>query len=295
MAKDEIICTCCGGSKRLGDFYVSNSDMYKSSGKLPICKKCVVKLYDGYKHRHEDEKYAIYYTCRKLDICFNMVSFVQAVQEKDKGKTTSLCQLYMTKLNSLGKKSGAGDDFDSSDILYEPTNGVAQNTDTDTFIATRDVVKRWGSNWTHEELEWLETNYHEWTTRHEANTLSLERIFQMICIKELEIRNARMQNKSTDKLEKSLRELLNDSNLTPKNMSAIHEDKNTKTFGLWLKDIEQHRPAEYFEDKKIYHDFDGIGEYFDRFVLRPMKNLLTGTRDFDKEFNIETLEGEDNG
>ena len=54
-----------------------------------------------------------------------------------------------------------------------------------------------------------------------------------------------------------------------------------------LKDIENYKPCEYFEDKSIYEDFDGIGDYFNRFVLRPMRNLLTGSRDFDKEFMIE--------
>jgi hypothetical protein len=65
-------------------------------------------------------------------------------------------------------------------------------------------------------------------------------------------------------------------------------------YGAWVRDIEKYRPAEYFEDKKIYFDFDKIGEYFQRFTLRPLKNLLTGSRDFDKEFSIEEDNGEDN-
>ena len=45
--------------------------------------------------------------------------------------------------------------------------------------------------------------------------------------------------------------------------------------------------AEYFKDKSIYEDYDGILDYIKRFVFRPLKNLLTGTREFDKEFNIK--------
>ena len=70
-------------------------------------------------------------------------------------------------------------------------------------------------------------------------------------------------------------------------MSAVNETDSSKIFGVWLKDIEQYRPAEYFEDKKLYEDYDGIMEYFNKFVLRPMRNLLTGSRDFDKEFSLE--------
>ena len=115
----------------------------------------------------------------------------------------------------------------------------------------------------------------------------------MICIKELEIRNARQSGKPTDKLEKSLMELMNSSNLTPRTMSAVNETDSSKVFGVWIKDIEQNRPAEYFQDKSLYEDFDGIKDYFERFVLRPMKNLLTGSRDFDKEFMIEHEDGEE--
>ena len=30
-----------------------------------------------------------------------------------------------------------------------------------------------------------------------------------------------------------------------------------------------------------------IKDYYNRFILRPLKNLLTGSRDFDHEFNVE--------
>ena len=109
----------------------------------------------------------------------------------------------------------------------------------------------------------------------------------MICIKELEIRKARQMGKPTDKLEKALRESMADASLTPKTMSEINKTDSEKTFGLWVKDIENNRPAEYFEDKALYEDYDHIGEYFDRFIKRPLKNLLTGSRDFDKEYNVE--------
>ena len=40
----------------------------------------------------------------------------------------------------------------------------------------------------------------------------------------------------------------------------------------------------------LYKDFDGIGEYFKRFVLRPLKNLQLGTTDRDKEFFVSDEE-----
>ena len=36
--------------------------------------------------------------------------------------------------------------------------------------------------------------------------------------------------------------------------------------------------------KTLYKDFDGIGDYFKRYVLRPLRNLQLGTTERDKEF-----------
>ena len=84
---------------------------------------------------------------------------------------------------------------------------------------------------------------------------------------------------------------MNSGNFTPRTMQLTNQDESQQAFGVWLRDIEKNRPAEYFEDKKLYHDYDGIMDYIERFIFRPMKNLITGSRDFDKEF--QELEFED--
>lgn len=63
-------------------------------------------------------------------------------------------------------------------------------------------------------------------------------------------------------------------------------DTANDTFGKWIMDIEKHSPAEYYQDKNKYHDFFGIGEYIDRFMFRPLKNLIFGTKDKDPEYWI---------
>ena len=295
IEEEKSICTCCGKEKKVSDFYLSKSILHKASGRMSLCKLCIGKIYNDYLSRYQDTREAIYYMCRKLDIGYSESILRGAITEIENGKKTAVYQIYMTKFNSIGDLNGAGVDFDASDMFIDNESEEDQEEQiikSERALTEKDLVDRWGYGWTLEELQWLEKDYYSWSTRHECNSLSLERLFEMICVKELEIRNARQDKKPTDKLEKSLRELLSDSNLTPKNMSTLNESESTKSFGLWIKDIEAHRPAEYFEDKKIYDDHDGIGEYFERFVLRPMKNLLVGTREFDKEFNVEDEDGE---
>lgn len=60
--------------------------------------------------------------------------------------------------------------------------------------------------------------------------------------------------------------------------------------GIWISDIERFTPAEYYKNKSLYKDADGIGSYASRFIFRPLKNLLTGSKERDKEFNLSDKE-----
>ena len=63
-------------------------------------------------------------------------------------------------------------------------------------------------------------------------------------------------------------------------------------WGEWVRRIEEYTPAEYYKNKSLFKDFDGIGDYFKRFVLRPLKNLMHGTTDRDYEYCVK--DGDEN-
>ena len=60
--------------------------------------------------------------------------------------------------------------------------------------------------------------------------------------------------------------------------------------GEMIRDIEEFCPAEYYKDKKLYADFDHLKEYIERFMTRPLRNLLTGSKELDKEFSLSDSE-----
>ncbi|HGD0580585.1 TPA: hypothetical protein ACH354_002248 [Clostridium perfringens] len=285
MAKDKEIYYCtmqlspkCKKNNGLldeKDFYSTANEEFFHNKKLPICKHCLKKFV------YEDKKINLDKFKNILQIYD--IPFYEKEWNASLNGSKEVLGSYMriVYLNYKDKHWKDGDIIDKK-LIYD---------EEDEKLSDIDLINRWGFGFTEEELQWLENDYCQWTTHHDCEKLSIQRLVQMICIKELEIRKARQNGKSTDKLEKSLRELMNDSNLTPKTMSAMNESESTKMYSQWIKDIEQYRPAEYFKDKSLYEDFDGIKEYFERFILRPMKNLLTGTREFDKEFSVE--EGEE--
>lgn len=87
-----------------------------------------------------------------------------------------------------------------------------------------------------------------------------------------------------DKFTKSYRETFKQAGL-----KTIQEtdSSNDEVLGVTLSVISQYTPEEYYKDKKLYKDFDGLGEYITRFMARPLKNLLTGSTDRDKEYCVK--------
>lgn len=275
-------CSKKKGIQSIANFYsCSESNVFYKNKKFNICKDCV-KEYVYSDNKVDENKFKN--ILRIFDLPFYQADFVSAANDDKETIGVYMKNVYLNKRHESWLH---GDNEDTTFVIDDDLNIGFTET---------ELVERWGLGWDLEDLQWLEKCYHGWEISTQVNTLAVKKMIRMICQKELDIRKARQLNKPTDKLEKALLELMNNSNLTPKTMSAINETDSTKIYGVWIKDIEKYKPAEYFKDKDLYFDFDGIKDYFDRFILRPMKNILTGSRDFDSEFMIEdedeTYEGE---
>ena len=64
-------------------------------------------------------------------------------------------------------------------------------------ITDEELYKRWG-NFSMEDLIWLESDYSEWITNHDCDKLSVRRLVQRICIKELALRKAQEKGLPTE-------------------------------------------------------------------------------------------------
>ena len=70
------------------------------------------------------------------------------------------------------------------------------------------------------------------------------------------------------------------------------EDLKTddECWGVWVGNVAQYTPEELYKDKNKYKDFDNLGDYYERFAVRPLKNIVFGTQDRDKEFYVHEEE-----
>lgn len=158
----EILCTACGNIKKSKDFYKSFSDLYSKNidTRMTVCKDCIVKYYIKYLEKYGDRRKAVYYVCRKLDVCFLHTVF-EAAELQCKNKT-SLIGTYFQKINSL--KQYQGYMFDDSNPIEE--DSVKTSVDMVKVIEKKiedkkesisaEALARWGNSYTKEQIIKLE-------------------------------------------------------------------------------------------------------------------------------------------
>jgi hypothetical protein len=72
-------------------------------------------------------------------------------------------------------------------------------------------------------------------------------------------------------------------------LKTVKDTTESKDFvtGVSIATIEKYTPSEFYKNKKLYKDFDGIGGIITRFFTRPLKNLQFGTNEQDEEYSIQ--------
>ena len=78
-------------------------------------------------------------------------------------------------------------------------------------------------------------------------------------------------------------------------MKTVRDASEVESFsmGATIEMIEKYTPAEYYKNKDLYKDHDNIGEYIERLMLRPLRNLMHGTTERDHEYYIRDEEDTD--
>lgn len=272
-------CKKAEGLNSLTNFYMATSKIFNNK-KIPICKDCMLSyVYD------EDGLPNIERFKEVLRLCD--YPFFKAIWEtsfNEKGETIGL---YFKNV-WLNFRDKTWVDSDSINTFTNVELGKKEKTTSN--VDSSELVRRWGKGYTYEELQWLDEAYDVWVVQSpdEMSQLPVQKLVKRICITELKIRRAEEQNDNTEKLDKVYTDLMDKANFTGKNLKKEdNQNESQRTWGLFIKDIEKYKPAEYFDNQKLYEDQEGFFDYFKRFIMRPLRNLLTGTREFDKEFNIE--------
>lgn len=283
-ATQKCICCQCGENLPPTQFFKSYSSLFAGLGHLPICKSCLIREYKKYKIEYKgSDQRAMQRICMAFDIYFDPSLF-----DTCNGNDDTRLGIYMRKIN-LGQYKGRTFDTTMAEGFFftgekEKIDMVKKVESEETPIDPH-LIQKWGEGLSQIDYTILEEHY-KYLKSANPNCDSNQEIFIIdLCYTKMQQMRAVRSNSVDDfnKLTESYRRTFTQAGLkTVQDANANSED----CWGVWQERIAQYTPEEYYKNKKLYRDFDGIGEYFERFVLRPLRNLMYGTQDRDPEFCV---------
>lgn len=264
----------CLGDIRISEYYVSWSKF--TDGYVPYCKNCVNKIYEYYLKETNSDKTALYFTLMKLDI-----PFIEEIYNSIAEKKTVTISTYISSLQRRTTCKDIWSDFSATDVEINKKE-VHMRTVEDIKTELSNFERTWGKQDCIEDYDFLEETFKRYTQGIEFTNPQQEDLYKDLCRDRLLLRkindNRYSGEESLDKVQ----------NRISKTMSILKLDQFEKVKDktdiekilekqIW--EIENTEPAEVV-DKEEYKDFLNIESEWGNHILRAMKNLLTGSKDY---------------
>lgn len=290
---------CCRCRRELDlnkDFYRVYSDLYTTTGRMPICKDCLTWTIDQYTAKYGSKREAMKRVCMAFDVYYNDEIF-DKVEDDEAFIGMYWKRLNMTQYRRKTFDSSLDEGVTVAGILYDKKARnlrdkiLAQEEEEKRIEASinPDDIKKWGAGFAKEDYEELNRHYALLKSANPRADGNQENYIMDCCrIKMHQLKSSREGRlddfqKMTDLYTKTYKA----GNLKSVGDGAVAEDF---TFGVTAETIEKYTPAEYYKNRELYKDFDHIGEYAERHIFRPLKNIIFGTRDKDYEFYVKDEE-----
>lgn len=286
--KHKYKCSCCGkgfsGQQKV-NFQKTNSPLFQSNdGFLPWCKECTDKYFSLLTAFYSNnEEHAIEHFCQQVDWVYD-IEPLKCAREISSDRSRISHYAAKKNLNVGGRKTY----IDTLRYNYENLKNNTIETLEDVekvssdYKITPKMMKFWGFGYEPKVYSTLQGYYDELLKLcSEKPDVKKQKLMKNLCLLEYQMQVNIQAGKDIGTLSNSYKAMFEAAGL-----KTDVTDTSNDTFGKWIMDIEKYSPAEYYSDKKKYHDFFGIKEYIERFMFRPLKNLIFGTKDPEKEYWI---------
>lgn len=277
-------CQLCKKPFNQRNFYKSNSKISAYNGYLTTCKDCINEKYELYTQEYHSSKKAIQRICMAYDIYYSEKIYEKCAEKEENvtfskyiQKTNMFQHIGKTFDNSLEEGFYFTGCVDAMDI------GLVQ-TDGDPVINPK-LIEKWGNGFSSSDYDELEKHYSFLKSSNPKCDNNQEIFIIDLCYTKMQQIKAVKEGRIDDynKLTESYRKSFTQAGLKTIQEVDIGSDD---CWGEWVRRVENYTPSEYYKNKSLFRDFDNIGEYFRRFVLRPLRNLMHGTIDRDEEFCV---------
>lgn len=255
--EDLVYCPHCGQWKKVDTAFYS-SDSSPDGIEHYACRECLIDMCtDKDKNGNRiDNREKTIDTFRKLNWYFDEKIYndqLQIISEQtgEKVRSTAVQQWIVMRasLNDYRSKT-----FSDSVFLNEDDEIINL---TSKRKPRKEIIKLFGSGFTTEDYLYLQDQYDDWCARTEVDSKSQQTYIVRICFKLLDIYKAQKSGKDTEKLDKSLNELLAAANLQPR-QNVGNAATDSLTFSQLIQKWELEKPIPQPDPELC--DVSGIGK-----------------------------------
>ena len=298
----EIYCLCCGEKKDIDTYYTSDSLQYRAYGRIPYCKDCIDKMYQGYLDEFNRlqytncEKRAVQRLCMVLDLYYSDEMYNTAFSDHQKAvvkfdnKDLKFITYYMknVKMYQYRKRNyntTINDEYKQMKNDQKTMSMFNGNDEKQQEVVSK-AVKFFGRGLSDDEYLFLQNEYEDWTSRHECQTKAQEELIKQICFTQLALfKSVRSGEDSKAKdLNTTLMKQMDAAKLQPKQNKG-ETVAETQTFGTLIEEWEAHDPIPEVDEE--LKDVDKIGLFLDVFFrghLAKMMGLKNGVSKYYDEY-----------
>jgi hypothetical protein len=265
-------CLKCAKEYAVSSFYGHRNPLINE--KFGFCKKCVKESVDL------NNMETLYDFLRTMDIPYLKDFWKQANDAQTETIGTYFKNLSLKQNRDLRFK-------DSDEITGKTNKATLSEIDYDDFEITEAILKRWGRNLEFDDYVQLEEEF-ENLGGYEAETTIQERLFKNMARTQW-MANKALEEGDHNKYEKMMKTLstqMQDANVKPVQVKSASEDGGLKSWGEWVKKVEETEPC---VDEENDYEPKFVKNYVERWFITQMKRVFGKIRDED----IVKMEGED--
>lgn len=272
VASAKKTCLSCTKEYAVSSFYGHRNPLINEQ--FGFCKKCVRN------HIDLNEMDTLTGFLRTMDIPYLKDFWKQANDAQTETIGTYFKNLSLKQNRELRFK-------DSDDISGKTNKAELTEISYDDFEITNEILRRWGRSLEFEDYIFLEEEF-ESLGGHEAETTLQERLFKNMARTQWMAHKAYEDGDHTkyEKMMKTLSSQMQDANIKPVQVKSASEDGGLRSWGEWVKKVEETRPVSENESE---YEPKYIKEYIDRWFITQMKRVFGKIRDED----IKKMDGED--
>lgn len=276
----DSFCLGCNRTHDVTEFYESDN-MFHVNAVAPYCKIASKELSDYYIKQTGKLEAGIYFTCATMGYPFLKdvyASFKENLSNRKNISTSfNYFDLYYKEFKALTNfEDEESVDFSMTDVSL---NTITELTKSESSLKLDiDALSLvWGDR-DIAELQFLEYRY-EIYTKNTILSPAQETLYRQLCLVELSKRQKEATGETTNTEQKMILDLL--AKLKIDNFAVAQEKSDIdKMLEGQIAQMEKNMPCEIYDDKELYKDYCGIGAYWNEYILRPVKNLLTGSKDY---------------